>query len=29
MRAITRVHNLEGDWRLDGNRMIKIPANGR
>lgn len=28
LRAITRMRGLEGNWNLNGNRLIKVTTNG-
>ncbi len=28
LRAITRMRNLEGNWNLNGNKLIKVTTNG-
>jgi hypothetical protein len=28
LRAIVRLRKLEGNWNLEGNRLIRVPTNG-
>jgi hypothetical protein len=28
LRAITRMRNLEGNWNLNGNKLVKVTTNG-